>query len=201
MTEINNYGKGIVSSLRQSIDNDEPLSEILYDNNFCGSGYKCYYGGVIPPYVTKDEMANNFVISVLSQVDQPSKHNKPTVTKMNTDSFFIILSDIKDDKNIKVNFLFYDGIEAIKNIKKAKSPIREFNIDDIEKERRKPWGKINFNQISNMHQDLQNIFQEFSKKVKEKQLENAKHTEHSDNCECGEIHDSAECTGNNESSE
>lgn len=195
MSETPPYDKGIVASLQWNLDNDQPLQQVLCDNNFCNSGYKCYYGGVVPVGVKPIDAAHNFVISVMSLISQPTKSNKPIVTKINTDSFFIILSDIKNENNVNLSFFFYDGVDAIKNLGKRKLSIKEFSIAEIEKAYRKPWAKINLDKINGMSQKMEIIFKELAKRI------NEKHTEHSDNCGCGENHDTAECTGNIETSE
>ena len=190
------YNDGILAVLKWSIENNTPLQNLPHEKNWCGSGYKCYYGGVIPGNFQAKEAANNFVISGMNNVTVPENPNKPISTKLNTEQFFIILSDIRDDKNIKIYFFFYDGIETLKNIRKNKASISEFSIDQIG-EYRKPWQKIEIDKIKYIEQEMHNMFEEFVEKVKLQQSQYVKQHSHDDNCECGKENSAEESSRNN----
>ena len=191
------YGEGILATLKWGMDKNIPLQELPSESNWCQSGYKCYYGGVIPGHFKAKEAATNFVMSSMNNVKVSDNPNKPISTRLVIDRFFIILVDIRDSEDIKSHFFFYDGFEAAKNFGKASLPLKEFSLENAG-EFRKPWQKINKVQMDMNIRELHEMFKNFSDKVKSQQLENE---QHKNNCECGQDHDATEPAGHNEPSD
>jgi len=187
------YNEGILKVLQWGVDNEIALQKIPSDNNWCQSGYKCYYGGVIPMQMDAKEVIHNFISSGLQNVKVNENPNKPTVTKVISDSFFIIIMDVKKENEVLPHFFFYDGKEAVKNVNKRSWPIKEFSLENVG-EFRKPWEKINKIQMDMYIKELANIFNNFIVKVQSKQNNEIK--QHENNCECDHCHDTSDPAGN-----
>lgn len=192
-TENPPYDQGILATIEWGLESNTPLQKLPLEENWCQSQYKCYYGGVIPGHFKAKEAATNFVMSSMDNVDVSDNPNKPIRTKLVTDSFFIILMDVRDKNNIKTHFFFYDGPDTVKNFHKIQISLKEFTLENVG-QFRKPWQKINKKEIEAASEKLKEMFKNFLDKVELQQTNNEKHE---NNCECCKDHDASEFTGHN----